>query len=274
MDMRLPIWVRVIVLGSIAMKMVFGVTLLVDPSQIAELWPWPLPPLTARLLGASTLVSVPLAVLSVGINRFGVAMIPFVMMATYRLLQLAAGLIHIEKFDLTSPLAINYFGGGGMMLAIFAYVLWAGLNKRLPEAKPDAPLANPAPLSVGAPLIWGLRGFAGLYVVVGVVFLLFGAKAAPFWFDADGMTPLTARLFASPLIGVGLGLFLISHADDWRAVMAPAAGLTTVGVMGTLAIFLEFDKFAPASPVAWVVAATPLILLFIGSILLELRPKS
>ncbi|MDH3579841.1 MAG: hypothetical protein OEM91_04360 [Hyphomicrobiales bacterium] len=273
MDMALPIWVRVIVLGSILMKMVFGVTLLVDPSQIAELWPWPLPPLTARLLGGSTLVSVPLAVLSVGVNRFGVAMIPFVMMATYRVLQLVAGVTHIEKFDLTSPLAINYFGGGGMMLAIFAYVLWAGHTKRLPEAKPGAPLADPAPLSVGAPLLWGLRGFAALYVVVGVVFLLLGAKAAPLWFDVDGMTPLTARLFASPLMGVGLGLFLVSRAKDWRAVMAPAAGLITIGIMGTLALFLEFDKFAPSSPFAWAIAATPLVLLFIGSVLLELRPR-
>lgn len=273
MDMRIPDWVRVIVLGSIAMKFVFGVTLLVDPSQISGMWPWPLPPLTARLLGASTLVSAPLAVLSVGINRFGVAMIPFVMMATYRVLQIAAGLVHIEKFDLKSAVAVNYFGGGGMMLAIFAYVVWAGLAERLPEAKPGAPLAKAAPLSVGMPLIWGLRGIASLYVFIGVLFFLLGAKAAALWFDADGMTALTARLFASPLIGVGLGLYLVSRADDWRAVMVPATGLTTIGVTGTLAIFLEFDKFAPASVMGWVVAATPLILLFIGSIILEFRPR-
>ncbi len=274
MDMRIPNWVRLIVLGSIAMKLVFGVTLLVDPSRIAEMWPWPLPPLTARLLGASTLVSVPLAVLSVGINRFGVAMIPFVMMATYRVLQLAAGLVHIEKFELKSAVAVNYFGGGAMMLAIFAYVLWAGLTKRLPEAKADAPLAEAAPLTLRPHLIWGLRGFAGLYVIAGIVFFLLGAKAAPLWFDADGMTALTARLFASPLVGVGLGLYLVSRADDWRAVMVPAAGLVTVGATGTLAIFLEFDKFAPVTLMGWVVASTPLILLSIGSTVLELRPRS
>jgi hypothetical protein len=38
------------------------------------------------------------------------------------------------------------------------------------------------------------------------------------------MTPLTARLFASPLIGLGLGMALVSRATDWREIMIPAMG--------------------------------------------------
>ena len=70
MEMRLPDWVRAIILISALMQLTFGITLLLDPSRIAELWPWMLPPFTARLLGASTLVSVPMSLLAVGINRY------------------------------------------------------------------------------------------------------------------------------------------------------------------------------------------------------------
>ena len=71
-----------------------------------------LPPLTARLLGASTLVSVPMSLLAVGINRYVVAAIPLVMMLTYRVLQLLAGVIYHDRFPANSLVTLNYFGGG------------------------------------------------------------------------------------------------------------------------------------------------------------------
>jgi hypothetical protein len=49
--------------------------LLLQPDRVVELWPWPLPPLTARFLGASTFVSIPLAFLLIGINRYRMAVI-------------------------------------------------------------------------------------------------------------------------------------------------------------------------------------------------------
>jgi len=103
MEMRLPGWVRSIVAISALMQLGFGIALLLHPARISELWPWTLPPLTARLLGASTLVSIPLAFLSIGINRYRMAMIPFVMMLTYRVLQLVAGVIHIDHIAAIDP---------------------------------------------------------------------------------------------------------------------------------------------------------------------------
>ena len=44
MEMRLPNWVRAIILISALMQLSFGMALLLDPSRIAELWPWKLPP--------------------------------------------------------------------------------------------------------------------------------------------------------------------------------------------------------------------------------------
>src|SRR4029078_2162834 len=198
--MRLPNWVRAIILISALMQLSFGIALLLDPSRIAELWPWKLPPLTARLLGASTLVSVPMSLLAVGINRFVVATIPFVMMRPYRVLQLLAGAIHHERFPTDSLVTLNYFGGGLLMAIAFGYPLWAGLRGALPPAKERSPLGavllpwHP-PFSARA----GLGILGGVYVGLGLVFLMYGANAKPLWFDASGITPLTARLFASPL---------------------------------------------------------------------------
>ncbi len=270
MALRLPNWVRVVVLVSALMQLGFGLTLLADPSRIAELWPWPLPPLSARLLGASTLVSVPMAALIVWINRYSVAMIPLVMMLTYRVLQLMAGAIHHDRFMPDSLVTLNYFGGGLLMAATFAYPLWAGGHGNLP--RPDAPLESERPWHPHRLVRIGLGVLGFIYVALGLAFLVLGANAKPFWFDAGGITPLTARLFASPLTGLGLGLILISRAKDWRAIFVPAIGMVTVGIVGTLSLILDHVTFAPQSIAAWAVAATPPVLFLIGAALLMSRP--
>jgi hypothetical protein len=233
-----------------------------------------LPPLTARLLGASALVSIPLALLAIFINRYVVAMIPLVMMFTYRVLQLLAGVIHFDRFAADSLVTLNYFGGGLLMLLTFAYPLIAGSQGRLPPAKPGALLVNPMPWHPRPLLRNGLAFLAGALIVLGLAFLLLGSQAEMLWFDAKGMTPLTARLFASPLIGLGLGIFFISRASDWRAIIVPAIAMVTFGVLATLALFLSAESFTPPSPLAWTVAMIPGVLLAIGLVLLLSRLSS
>jgi hypothetical protein len=256
------------------MQLGFGIVLLLHPARISELWPWTLPPLTARLLGASTLVSIPLAFLSIGINRYGMAMIPFVMMLTYRVLQLVAGVIHIDRFAANSTLTLNYFGGGLLMLVVFAYPLIAGSRGRLPKASAEAPFATSMPWRPHPLLRDGLAFLAGAPIVLGLAFLILGGNAKGLWFDAKGMTPLTAQLFASPLIGLGLGMALVSRAADWREIMIAAIGMMTIGVLATLGLVLSGVDFAPQSPLAWLVAALPLILLIVGLVLLQSWPPS
>jgi hypothetical protein len=272
MEMRLPNWARAVIVVSTLMQLVFAVTLLADPTRIADTWPWPLPPLSARLLGASTLVSVPMAFLIVYVNRFAVAMIPLVMMVTYRVLQLLAGLIHIDRFSGFSLTTLNYFGGGILMMAVFGYALWAGLAGKLPKASDSAPWAAELSWSPPAWGRWILRLSAAVYVLLGLYFLFAGGSAAPMWIDANGLTPLSARLFSSPLIGLGLGLYLCSRADDWRNVAVPAIGMVTIGFAGSLSLLLDLGDLVLATPFAALVAATPLLLLLTGLGILATRP--
>jgi len=177
MEMRLPGWVRSIGAISALMQLGFGIALLLHPARISELWPWTLPPLTARLLGASTLASIPLAFLSIGINRYRMAIIPFVMMLTYRVLQLVAGVIHIDRFTANSTLTLNYFGGGMLMLVVFAYPLIAGSRGRLPKASAEAPFATPMPWRPHPLLRDGLALLSGALIVLGLAFLILGGSA-------------------------------------------------------------------------------------------------
>ncbi|HET7717438.1 MAG TPA: hypothetical protein VFK86_17590, partial [Bauldia sp.] len=273
-DMRLPDWARLVILASAVMQVGFGATLLIDPGAIGELWPWTLPPLSTRLLGASALVSVPLGLLAVWVNRFVAAMIPLAMMITYRVLQLVAGLIHVDRFEAFSLTTLNYFGGGALMLAVYGYCLWAGAAGRLPEARPGARWGKAAPWLAPPAMPAVLTVLALVYALLGLWFLFAGGNAAGFWIDAGGLTPLTARLFSSPLIGLGLGLYLCSRASDWRAVMTPAVGLLTIGVAGTVALVLERSALVTPTPVAWLIAATPPVLLLLGVWLIAARPPS
>ena len=123
-------------------------------------------------------------------------------------------LIHHERFSADSLVTLNYFGGGLLMAIAFGYPLWAGLRGALPPAKERSPLSAALPWHPPFSARAGLGLLGGVYVGLGLVFLMHGANAKPLWFDASGITPLTARLFASPLTGLGLGLILVARAKD------------------------------------------------------------
>src|SRR3984957_14711122 len=184
--MSLPICIRLPILISTLMQINFGITLLVAPARMDDLWPWVMSPLTARVLGAITLVSVPMAILAIAVNRYVFAAIPCVMMGTYRVLQLAAGIIHIDRFG-ANMTSVNYFGGKTIMLAVYAYTIYAGQR---------GILAIPNKQNRDDPMPWHFPQLGRsifmvigcLYVVLGIVFFVPATKVAPFWFDVRGMT--------------------------------------------------------------------------------------
>lgn len=268
-DRTLPWWLRIVLLISALMQIGFAFTLLANPAAIDNLWPWPLTQITARLLGASTLVSVPLALLSIYLNRLSAARIPLVMMVTYRILQLTAGVIHIDRFELTSATAINYFGGGGMMMLTMLLALIFGNRLGKETDSGSALLQGDAPLVMPNAARIVLTVLAAIYFLLGIVFVIIGERGAFMWFEPDGLiTGLTARLFASPAMGLALAMWLITRAKHWREVAIPAVGMATFGLSGSFAMIAEFSAIQPPTPLGYVVPITPLILLAIGVYLL------
>lgn len=268
-DRTLPLWLKIVLVVSGTMQIIFGLRLLVDPASLTSMWPWSMTPVTTRLLGCSTLVSVPLALLSVWFNRFSAARLPMIMILCYRILQLAAGFVHFGQFDLTSPTTWNYFGGGGIVLIVLALGLIRGESLGEPVQSQPAFLRGDSGLSLSDRGRAVFRAISILFVLLGVLFFFLGENAGWLWFEAAGnLTSLTARLFASPMVGLGVAAWIISNSSRWREVVIPAVGMCTFGVAGILTLLLEAASVQPPSPLGFIIAATPLILFGMGIYLL------
>lgn len=270
MEMRLPQWVRAVILVAALAQAAFGVALLIAPGQITALWPWPLPPLTARMLAAGALAAAPVGLAIVVINRYGAASIALAMMLFQELAQIAVGVVHRQSYDPASTPALTHSAAATLVALACAYTLWAGLTKRLPAAGAQ-PLARPAPWRPDEGVRDVLRAASGAYLILGLGFLFAGPDAGFLWIDLEGITPVTARLLGAPLVATALGLFFVSFAEDWRAVLVPAIGLIAFGVAATGATVLSHATFKPNTPAAWLITITPAVLLALGAVLLLVR---
>lgn len=113
------------------------------------------------------------------------------------------------------------------------------------------------------------RAVSILFVILGVIFFFFGDAADWLWFESAGnLTSLTARLFASPMIGLGVASWIISNSAFWRQVRVPAVGMCTFGVSGILTLILEFAGVQPPTAFGYIPVAAPFILLVLGVYLL------
>jgi hypothetical protein len=113
------------------------------------------------------------------------------------------------------------------------------------------------------------RAISILFIGLGVLFFLLGENASWLWFEAEGnLTSLTARLFASPMVGLGIAAWIISTSSRWREVAIPAVGMCTFGVAGILTLILESSSVQPPTPLGFIIVAAPLILFGMGIYLL------
>lgn len=85
---------------------------------------------------------------------------------------------------------------------------------------------------------------------------------------------MSARLFSSPLVGLGLGLMLVSRATDWSAAAIPAVGMCTIGIVMLAAFALGHADLSPRTTLAWIVASTPVVLFAAGATILLSRRTS
>ena len=203
-------------------------------------------------------------------NRWSTARIPSVMQLAYRVMQLIAGFIHIDRFHFDRAITWNYFGGGALMMVAFAAALifHKSLGKQVSSepawTRPGTPLAlNGVARTV-------ILVFAILYLGLGCIFFFLGSGASTLWFEPTGkLTPLTARLFSSPTMGLVLALWLITRARNWSEVLIPATGMITFGLSGLAALILGRSEFAPPTLLGYFTAATPVLLFLIGMFLLS-----
>lgn len=130
------------------------------------------------------------------------------------------------------------------------------------------------PWTPAAGIRLALAAIGIFYITLGISFFANAGNAAQFWIDARGITPLTVKLFSSPLVGLGLGMVLVSRAGDWRMVAVLATGMITIGLVVFVALVLSRADFAPTTWIGWLVAATPIILFSAGAAILVSKPAT
>jgi hypothetical protein len=214
-------WREAEVGGASARAMLILVT--IGAALGAPLWwagapsafPWALPPLAGRMLGAAALAFAVLGVRT--LERPTPARVGMLAVATevYLVPLVAAiALLHLGRFDWTRPVTYGFF--------ILAAVLVAGVA---PSMRRD-PRASPPPSPIGFVLL----GFAGVYAALAAALLFVPATPWPVLFPWAS-DPLTSRLIA--VMPASLAAAFVLAARD-RTLVAEAGIFAAVYGAGVI----------------------------------------
>jgi hypothetical protein len=220
------------------------------------------PPLTAAFLGAGYAAGCVLVVLSLREPAWAHARVPVLTVLVFVVLTLAATLLHLDRFHLTTgegPVAV---AAAWFWLAVYVVVplgmiaaLW--LQERAPGADPPA----------RAPVPRVLRGALAVESVVltavGVALFAAPGTATDLW--PWPLTPLTARVVAAWLLAFGLATALAAAVGDLRRLRTAAIAYTVFGVLVAGAVLRFADSVAWGDPAAWVFAATTVAVVGTGA---------
>jgi len=135
----IPLWVRGILAAEAALLIPFGIALFLAPSRVGELWPWPIPPLSAQVIAAWVLAFGVLAGHSMLENewarvRAGMLGYPFL-----GLMQVVMLVRFGDVIDFGDPSAWIYLAVIGSFFILGAYGLAAEFGSRAGAAASSTP---------------------------------------------------------------------------------------------------------------------------------------
>lgn len=225
--------IQAIVLGAA------GIALVAVPGEAGGAWPWELPPLSARIVGAAFL-GVAAAAATVAVWRQPRGLRALAVMGLGTLLVPVAAIV-------TPGVEVD-----GPRLAILTLVLATC-------AVADVWLWRNAPVSGG----WGhlsrpfLAYFAihlALVVVVGAA--LFVAPTTMADVAPWELSPVNIRLLSGIILASALLSALALRDRDWAAVYPTAVSFATFTTLATIAMFVHFGLFDPDRLRTWVFLGT------------------
>jgi hypothetical protein len=217
-----------------------GVGLVVQPTVISSIWPWPLTPFNAAFLGAVYSASLVSAAALTVIGRWSPARIVLPMILVFTTIVLFVSLAHLGRFSPGWPAWLWFF----LYLALpinAARHVW--LYRDLPPADPEPPTPGFRAVLLIAAAIFGLYGLALLAAPEAV------GNLWPWPIDA-----FHGRLYSVTFLTPAIGLYLLGRAASWAELWT--MGLTLL-VLGLLAIFglavtdVRTDRIDWAGPSTW-----------------------
>ena len=221
--------VRVLLAAFAVLTLAATNQLLVLSRHTAEAWAWTIqPPLSAAFLGAGYGAGCVLVLLSLRRGTWAATRAGFLTVLVFVLAQLAATLLHLDRFHLAAAGLVPRFAAWAW-LAVYVAVpvaMLAVLPAQVRAAGPPGP--PPAGRSLGRALRAVLAVQAGALLTAGaVLFAVPAGRALWPW----ALTPLTARSIASWLLALGVAAVLVAADGDLHR-LRPAA--VTYAVLGAL----------------------------------------
>jgi hypothetical protein len=212
-----------------------------SPGQAAEVLPFSVPPLHARLIGAMYLSGLAIMLAALVARRWAdVRLVPAIT-AIWTGGLLLVTLLHLEAFDFATKQTLIWFGA---YLAYPVIGVWLLVRHRhdgppVPGGRPLAPVARRWLTIQG--VVLGVPG-AALLVVPGAM-----AELWP-W----PVTPLLAQIYSAPLLAYGIGSLLLARVPTWREARIEVLGIGLFALLALIGSVIHRELFAVGDPAAWV----------------------
>jgi hypothetical protein len=210
------------------------------PGQAAQVLPFPVPPLHARLIGAMYLSGLAIMLAAFVARRWSdVRLVPAIT-AIWTGGLLLVTLLHLEAFDFATTQTRTWFG---------AYVAYPVIGIwLLARHRRDA-----RPLSADPPLPRASRRWLTVQGVVlsavGVALLVAPGTMADGW--PWPVTPLLAQIYSAPLLAYGIGSLLLARVETWREARIEVVGIGLFALLALVGSVIHRELFAVGDPAAW-----------------------
>lgn len=201
-----------------------GISTLVLANQTEDLFAWTImPPLTAAFMGGGYWASVTLILLAARARYWAHARIAIPSTLVFATLVLIATFLHFDRFHEDHPIMVAWVG---------IYIIVPPIIGLFAARAALAPGSDP-------PRVAPLPRWARAAILVQTPMLPLGAALYLVPEDVDGvwpwpLTPLTARVVAAFLIGLGLGAAHSLIEGDWLRLRPAAATAALFGLLQLL----------------------------------------
>jgi hypothetical protein len=232
-----------------------SLSLLVLTERTDRFFAWTVsPPLTAAFLGAGYAASCVFQLLAARQRLWIHARIAPLGALIFTSLTLLATLIHLDRFHLDSLIGVFWV----LIYALAPPVMLVLLIRqwRMPGADAD----RTQPLATWLRLLLGLQAL--ILMPLGAALFVAPLLTAQLW--PWTLTPLTARAIGAWLIAVGVGMTQAIWENDVDRVRIALVSFAVYGALQFVAIARYADTINWTSPLAWLFASFPVVLLISG----------
>ena len=227
---------RVLLYAASVLVFLMGIQLFVLSDYTAEYFAWEIkPPLTAATLGAAYWASCILEFQCARQSAWSHARVGIPAVFVFTTLTLMVSVIHVKLINVSTLQGASWMIVYGVVPPVMALIWW--LQWRQKETTVDNSAVHDR---LPKPLLGMMSVQAGIMLGLGVVSLFVPQVLMGIW--PWKLSPLTGRLVASWLVGLGVFLGQCVNENSWRRIDAGLLSLFALGLLELIASlrYLQF----------------------------------